>query len=196
MSKPAEVLEEEELTRIYEWVDSIPLSRPKRNIARDFSDGVLIAEIFKHFIPSIIDLHNYPPANAARQKLANWETLNKKVLSRLDFQMDVRAINDIVNCVPEAIEKVLKIFKEKIEIYLAKNKPRNSISPKLKNNGDRPRDDEVLPSELIEKEEMIQQLRETIEVMELKIKQLEEICEIKEDKIADLEKRSQEAGLA
>ena len=24
---------------IYNWVDEIPLSRPKRNIARDFSDG-------------------------------------------------------------------------------------------------------------------------------------------------------------
>lgn len=24
---------------IYNWVDEIPLTRPKRNIARDFSDG-------------------------------------------------------------------------------------------------------------------------------------------------------------
>lgn len=28
-----------DLQRIYTWVDEIPLSRPKRNIARDFSDG-------------------------------------------------------------------------------------------------------------------------------------------------------------
>ena len=26
---------------IYEWLDEIPLSRPKRNVARDFSDGGL-----------------------------------------------------------------------------------------------------------------------------------------------------------
>lgn len=32
---------EEELDDLYIWVDSIPLSRPKRNIARDFSDGGL-----------------------------------------------------------------------------------------------------------------------------------------------------------
>jgi hypothetical protein len=32
-------VEEEEMQRIYNWVDEIPLSRPKRNIARDFSDG-------------------------------------------------------------------------------------------------------------------------------------------------------------
>jgi len=32
-------LSEEEMQQIYNWVDEIPLSRPKRNIARDFADG-------------------------------------------------------------------------------------------------------------------------------------------------------------
>ena len=32
-------LSEEEMQMIYNWVDEIPLSRPKRNIARDFADG-------------------------------------------------------------------------------------------------------------------------------------------------------------
>ena len=30
---------EEELQELYEWVDEIPLSRPKKNISRDFSDA-------------------------------------------------------------------------------------------------------------------------------------------------------------
>ena len=30
---------DDELTQIYLWVDGIPLSRPKKNISRDFSDG-------------------------------------------------------------------------------------------------------------------------------------------------------------
>lgn len=33
------ILDDDELQKIYVWVDSIPLSRPKRNISRDFSDG-------------------------------------------------------------------------------------------------------------------------------------------------------------
>jgi hypothetical protein len=33
------VLSEQELEEIYNWVDEIPLSRPKRNMARDFSDA-------------------------------------------------------------------------------------------------------------------------------------------------------------
>lgn len=32
-------LTEEELQDLYAWLDKIPLSRPKRHITRDFSDG-------------------------------------------------------------------------------------------------------------------------------------------------------------
>jgi hypothetical protein len=39
-------LGEEELNTVYEWVDTFELSKPKRNISRDFSDGVLMAESF------------------------------------------------------------------------------------------------------------------------------------------------------
>jgi hypothetical protein len=31
--------DENEIMHIYEWVDSVTLSRPKKNISRDFSDG-------------------------------------------------------------------------------------------------------------------------------------------------------------
>ena len=44
------MIDDDELQRIYQWVDEITLSRPKRNIARDFSDGVLTAEIVQHFL--------------------------------------------------------------------------------------------------------------------------------------------------
>ena len=52
-------LNEEELNNIYNWVDEIPLSRPKKSIARDFADGVLLAEIVKHYYPTLVELHNY-----------------------------------------------------------------------------------------------------------------------------------------
>ena len=35
----APLLEEDEMQLIYNWVDEIPLSRPKKNITRDFADG-------------------------------------------------------------------------------------------------------------------------------------------------------------
>lgn len=34
-----EPLDEDSLQELYTWIDEIPLSRPKRNISRDFSDG-------------------------------------------------------------------------------------------------------------------------------------------------------------
>ena len=40
-------------------MDEIPLSRPKKNITRDFADGVLMAEIVNNFIPKLVEIHNY-----------------------------------------------------------------------------------------------------------------------------------------
>jgi hypothetical protein len=35
----APAIDEEELQLVYQWVDSVPLTRPKKNISRDFADG-------------------------------------------------------------------------------------------------------------------------------------------------------------
>src|SRR4051794_25961846 len=71
-------LSEEELNQIYNWVDEIPLSRPKKNIARDFADGVLLAEIVGHYVPKLVELHNYSAAHSVSAKMYNWNTLNRK----------------------------------------------------------------------------------------------------------------------
>ena len=73
------ILSDENLQEIYTWVDSVPLSRPKRNITRDFSDGVMMAEILGHYFPKDVDIKNYSAANSVRQKLYNWQTLINKV---------------------------------------------------------------------------------------------------------------------
>ena len=53
---------EEELSELYAWVDTIPLSKPKKSIARDFADGVCVAEIIHHYFPRLVQLHNYRQA--------------------------------------------------------------------------------------------------------------------------------------
>ncbi|XP_076982560.1 uncharacterized protein LOC143654470 isoform X2 [Tamandua tetradactyla] len=63
---------------LYAWLDGLPLSRPKRHLARDFSDSVMLAEIVKHFHPQLVDLHNYVSSSNTDQKLANWNTLNRR----------------------------------------------------------------------------------------------------------------------
>jgi hypothetical protein len=116
---------------IYEWVDSAPLSRPKKNIARDFSDGVMLAEIIKHSIPSLVEIHNYPAAHSSSQKLYNWNTLNRiyifnftlnleKVLKKLNLQLNKKEIEGVISCQQGAIENILKKVYEKINIYITK----------------------------------------------------------------------------
>lgn len=68
-------LTEEELREIYEWVDTFDLSRIKRNINRDFSDGVLIAEILQTYHPKLVELHNYSACSSYKKKLDNWYLL-------------------------------------------------------------------------------------------------------------------------
>lgn len=70
-------LDDETLQRLYAWIDEIPLSRPKKSIARDFSDGILTAEVVAFYFPKLVQMHNYSPANSAKQKLYNWTTLNR-----------------------------------------------------------------------------------------------------------------------
>ena len=80
--------EDNKLMYIYEWVDSIPLSRQKKNISRDFNDAVLFAEMIKYHYPRLVDLHNYPSASSTKAKIINWETLNKKVLKKIGLKYE------------------------------------------------------------------------------------------------------------
>ncbi|XP_050982424.1 sperm flagellar protein 1 isoform X2 [Labeo rohita] len=108
-------LDVETLQDLYAWIDKIPLSRPKRNIARDFSDGVMTAEVVKHFFPKLVELHNYTPAHSTQQKLSNWITLNRKVFSKLNFHIPEETVKKIVVSTAGYIEPVLCSLREKIE---------------------------------------------------------------------------------
>ncbi|XP_030011411.1 sperm flagellar protein 1 [Sphaeramia orbicularis] len=108
-------LKEEELQDLYAWIDKIPLSRPKRHITRDFSDGVMAAEVVKHFFPKLVDLHNYIPANNTQQKLSNWNLLNRKVFSKLNFHVPEETVKRVVLSTAGVIEPVLSSLREKLE---------------------------------------------------------------------------------
>ncbi|KAF7652534.1 hypothetical protein LDENG_00094970 [Lucifuga dentata] len=124
-------LSEDELQDLYAWIDKIPLSRPKRHITRDFSDGVMAAEVVKCFFPKLVDVHNYSPANSTQQKLSNWNLLNRqdvchlckrvhacmenmKVFSKLNFHVPEKTVQQIVVSSAGVIEVVLCVLREKI----------------------------------------------------------------------------------
>jgi hypothetical protein len=111
---------EDELQGLYTWVDEIPLSRPKRSIARDFSDGVLVAEIVAHYFPKYVELHNYSSASSLTQKIYNWNTLNQKAFRKMNFSASKTDFEAICNCAPGAIERFLKLLQVKIAKHRGK----------------------------------------------------------------------------
>ena len=110
-------LTEEELNEVYSWVDTFELSRPKKNIARDFSDGLQIAEVIKSYYPKLVELHNFPAASNVKHKTGNWNTLNRKVFNRMNFQVLKSDIEDIVNCKQQAVERFQLILRIKVDKY-------------------------------------------------------------------------------
>jgi len=63
------MLNEEELDKLYSWIDSIPLSRPKKNMARDFSDGVLMSDVLSNYFPKLVKAHPYTLKNSTDSKI-------------------------------------------------------------------------------------------------------------------------------
>ena len=122
----ADALTDDQLQKLYTWIDEVPLSRPKRNIARDFADGLLLAEVVKHYFPRLVELHNYPAANSTQQKMYNWNTLNTKVLRKLGYNLVKEDIEAVIQCRPNAIEKVLNTLQVKMARYRARQASRSS----------------------------------------------------------------------
>ena len=128
-------LNDEMLEELYEWIDKIPLSRPKKRIERDFADGYCVGEIIRQFLPQFIEMHNLTPANNLQQKLANWGLLNSKVFNRFGLNVPYNITQNICNQRPGYIEVFLYNLRYKIEEKLnelergsrAKMSPRGSL---------------------------------------------------------------------
>jgi len=199
-------LEEEEdnkLMYIYEWVDSIPLSRQKKNISRDFNDAVLFAEMIKYHYPRLVDLHNYPSASSTKAKIINWETLNKKVLSKIGLKIGKNEIDDLVRSKPNAIENLLgrlyNIINGRPQLNNINNKRNhvNNINNNLNNNNNNnvinsnniiinSEETAELINAINEKDQEIAKLQEYIKTLEQKIENSKENQKQLELKIKEL----------
>jgi len=183
-------LSEEQILSLYKWLDNIPLSRRKRNITRDFSDGVLMAEVVHRFFPSIIDLHNYSQGLRVDTKLYNWKHLNEKVLKKIGFELDFKTINDLANSKKGVIEIVLYNFREialdsrKDDAPYFQNEIISEINKLSSSKLENP------PFDLLE--EKINECSEQasyIEALESKIQKLEELLKLKDNKIEQLRRQ-------
>jgi hypothetical protein len=207
-------LSDEQLRALYAWIDAIPLSRPKRNIARDFSDGVMFAEVVAAYFPLLVELHNYAPANSVKQKVYNFETLNARVLRKLNYMIPRTTIDDIVNGKPGSVELVLNALQFKMAKYRERKSAqeeagevsspspaKHAAAPQQPKSGTKAPRQPPQPTRsksaalasvedelLLEKEQQIRELQETVEILELKIAKLEQLVRLKDAKIAKLTK--------
>jgi hypothetical protein len=221
----SEELSDEQLRSIYAWIDAIPLSRPKRNMARDFSDGCMFAEVCAAYFPDIVELHNYSPASNSQQKIYNFETLNQKVLKKFNYQISRPTIESLVICKQGVAEIVLNALQFKMAKYRERKSRNGPTSPhsvvsarrqnennNSENGADRGEvkqanshkkkghkksnnpakasvqasvDEEIL----LEKEDQIRELQETVEILELKIAKLEQLVRLKDNKIQKLSQK-------
>ena len=174
--------EDNKLMYIYEWVDSIPLSRQKKNISRDFNDAVLFAEMIKYHYPRLVDLHNYPSASSTKAKIINWETLNKKVLKKIGLKLGKNEIDDLVRSKPNAIENLLgrlyNIINGRPQMNNISNNNIHKEQHHLNNNNIRSNNTNMIinneeAAELMnainEKDQEINKLQEYIKTLEQKI---------------------------
>jgi hypothetical protein len=117
MTKVKTKLTDSQLNEVYLWVDSFELSRPKKNISRDFSDGVLMAEILHILFPKLVDMHNYFQAHNLEGKLVNWRMLQKRVFVKLGLSLKEDLIKSVGGGVPSAIEYLLWETKKAAEVF-------------------------------------------------------------------------------
>ncbi|XP_076761820.1 sperm flagellar protein 1 [Xylocopa sonorina] len=112
-----------QLEKLYAWISRIPLSKPTKNLTRDFSDAVMMAEILKVYYPRYVDLHNYIPVNNLYMKRENWNTLNRKVLTKIDLKLTKDIIDQLINFHPGTAENILLKLRKRI---LKDSESRNS----------------------------------------------------------------------
>ncbi|XP_045189377.1 sperm flagellar protein 1-like isoform X7 [Mercenaria mercenaria] len=133
-----EYFDDVEVESLYSWIDRIPLSRPKKNISKDFADAVLAAEIIKHYFPRMVDVHNYTPAASTKQRLENWYLLNRRVLRRLELDLSDDVLRALANAKPKVIERVLMLMRLQIDKFLEKtDTPPGMKSPRVGQVSDR-----------------------------------------------------------
>lgn len=195
---------------LFKWIDSHTISRQKRNLNRDFSDAIPMAEILKHHFPKLVDLHNYSPKNAFAHKLSNWEILNRRVLHKLKINLSAQEMEQLAKATPGAVEKLLSAIKAKTD----QNKPsgdacntnekifylendnnftsRETIVPVKIKNGTKTLDRKMVPNEMFDQMQRdIVNKQELINTLKGKVDHLENILKIKDERIKDLTQQLQ-----
>jgi hypothetical protein len=76
-------------------LNGLPLSRNKGQLEKVFADGVLAAEIIKHYFPNIVNIRNYQTAQTITDRTTQWRNLNSKVFRRIGLSVPSHVITQL-----------------------------------------------------------------------------------------------------
>ncbi|XP_054290061.1 sperm flagellar protein 1-like isoform X2 [Macrosteles quadrilineatus] len=152
--------------------------------------AVLMAELCKYHFPKVVDLHNYPPANSHAAKVINWQTLNRKVFSKLQIKVTTDLIHQIAAGLPGALESVLLAIKNKVDYQQRQKGETDSGQTKTAwgdfGDGSGLNDHEDMFLEIKKLKNEVQLKNETISVLNQKVVHLEALLEIKDKRLREL----------
>ncbi|XP_062140085.1 sperm flagellar protein 1-like isoform X1 [Drosophila sulfurigaster albostrigata] len=77
------------------------------NLRRSFTDVLPLARLLSRYYPDLIDLNYYPPRNSVHNKLCNWESFNKRVLTRLGLHLSRDQMVRVARSVPGSVDLLL-----------------------------------------------------------------------------------------
>ncbi|CAG9805900.1 unnamed protein product [Chironomus riparius] len=197
-----------ELQDVLKWVDSFVLSRPSKKLSRDFADAVLLAEILKYEFPKLVELHNYAGCFAIKERMKNWDTLNQKVLRKLQINLKREEMEKLAKAESSCIEQLLYTVMNKVNLVkemqmkeLERNESLSNVVTITKQIGDHVQIQQVIPYADYEElefkhEELKQEFEEQklhIHDLEEEIKELRNALESKTEIIQDLDLRLEES---
>ena len=140
----------------------------------------------------MVDLHNYPSCSNSKHKESNWNVLNNKVLKKLHIKLTKGEIESIIKAEPLAIEKLLQrvyaVLQNKVNINMNQNREQGNFGMQKNNN-------EMLKKTLEEKDNIVKQLKDIVEVLELKLKNSEEMEAILQNKVQQLTEALNKNGI-
>ncbi|CAF0774391.1 unnamed protein product [Didymodactylos carnosus] len=175
---------------------------------------ILVAEVIRYYLPDLVEMHNYTPANNIQQKKTNWGALNKRVLSHFGLDIPETIIHGLCNGKPGLVEVLLYNLRLKIDEELElqqkfQHSPRTgghsqmsfesgrttkattTLNAMTSRSGRFNKSDGKGTVPRIEFEEIKQrnlQQQEEIEVLHAKIRRLEHVLQLKDIRISELSK--------
>ncbi|KAJ1215721.1 hypothetical protein NDU88_003329 [Pleurodeles waltl] len=92
---------------VLRWLQSLDLTFPVKNVRRDFSNGLIVAEIFFWYFQEDIQMHSYENGNSIENKLSNWSQLERFFMKR-NLNISRELIDGTIHCKPGAAEMLLQ----------------------------------------------------------------------------------------